>query len=217
MTYKNAGLTMYMQSTIAAAKTITAATNADPGVFTSATHGFNDGEVVLLEVQGMKEVNNRLFKIVNKAADTFQLEDLDGATGIDTTNYGVFVSGTAKKITFGTPITGCQEFNMSGGEPKFVDTSDVHNLDDTEEVVGATASRANLTMKWNPADAGQQAMLAAYKALAARGFKVVWPDGAYAMWYGAVGYAGNPGGGRGAVTTSPAAVALAGPATFGVD
>lgn len=217
MTYKNAGLTLLMQSAIAASKAITAATNADPGVFTSATHGYNDGDVILLEVNGMKEVNNRLFKVVNKATDTYQLEDLDGATGIDTTSYGVFVSGTAKKITFGTNITGCQEFNMEGGAPKFVDTSDVHSLDDTEEVVGATASRANMTMKWNPADAGQQAMLAAYKTLGSRGFKVSWPDGAYAMFYGTIGYAGNPGGGRGGVTTSPAAVALAGPATFGID
>lgn len=217
MTYKNAGLTMLMQSAIAAAKTISAITNADPGVVTSAAHGYSDGDIVLLEVNGMKEVNNRLFKVFGKDTDTFKLEDLDGASGIDTTGYGTFTSGTAKKITLGTEITGCQNFEMQGGEPKFVDTSDVNNLDDTEEVVGATASRAVLTMKWNPANAGQQAMLAAYKVLDSRAFKISWPDGAYAMFYGTVGYAGNPGGGRGGVTTSPGAVALAGPATFGTD
>ena len=103
--HTNAGLAMLMQSAIAAQKTITAATNADPGVFTSVAHGYNDGDLVLLEIEGMPTLNNRVVQIYAKATDTFQLEDIDGASGIDTTNLGTFLSGTAKKLTMGISIT----------------------------------------------------------------------------------------------------------------
>ena len=83
--HTNSGLKLYMESAIAAATTITAVTKAAPGVFSAAGHTFINGDVVLLEVQGMVELNGNLYKIVNQAAGTFQIAGIDGATGIDTT------------------------------------------------------------------------------------------------------------------------------------
>lgn len=209
----NSGLKMYMQSAIAAAKTITAMTNAAPGVFTSTAHGYANGDIVLLEVPGVNEINNGLFKIVNTAANTFNIADVDGATGIDTTAFGVFASGTAKKVTLGTSIAGCAEFSPSGGEIKTISATTVHDLVDVDIVSGATALSYGLTMQWDPANAAQQAMIAAFRTRANRGFKILWPDGAYALFYGTVGYTGAPGGGSQAITTSPAKVVMAGPVT----
>lgn len=214
--YKNAGLTMLMQSAIAAAKTITAATNADPGVFTSVAHGYDDGDLILLEVEGMPTLNNRPFQVYAKAVDTFQLEDIDGASGIDTTSLGTFISGTAKKLTMGTSITGVQEFEPSGGNPKFLDTTTVHDQTDKQTVQGATALSYGLTMQWDPANAGQQAMNAAFLAATSKVFKITWPNGRYVMFYGSVGYNMAPGGSNQGVTTSPAAVAMEGNPTYGV-
>ena len=215
--YTNSGLTLAMESAIAAAKTITAATNAAPGVFTSVAHGYLDGDIVLLEVDGMIEVDNRLFVIVNKATDTFQIKNTaTGAVGIDTTNFGVFTSGTAKKVTLGTTIPGVQEFTPSGGEPKFVDTTTVSDKTDKQTVVGATAMSYGMTMQWDPSDTAQIAMLDAFAVRASKGFRITWPNGRYAMFYGSVGYAGAPGGGSQGVTTSPAAVAMAGNPTYGI-
>lgn len=211
--HTNSGLKLYMESAIAAAKTITAATNANPGVFTSAAHGYSNGDIVLLEVQGMTEVNGRLFKIVSVATDTFRIAGVDGATGIYTTTYGVFSSGTAKKVTFGTTITGVQDFNPSGGAIKTVPTTCVTDTVDTEIVVGATAMSYDLTMQWDPANAAQQAMIDAFQIRANKGFRVLWPDGASAMWYGTVGYTGAPGGPNQGVTTSPAKITMLGPLT----
>lgn len=214
--YTNAGLAMLMQSAIAAAKTITAATNADPGVFTSVAHGYSDGDLILLEVDGMPTLDKRIFQIYAKATDTFQLEDIDGASGIDTTSLGTFLSGTAKKLTMGTSISGVQEFSPSGGDPKFVPTTTVHDLTDKQTVLGATALSYGLTMQWDPANTGQQAMNAAFLAAASRAFKITWPSGRYVMFYGTVGYNMAPGGASQGVTTSPAALALEGHPTYGV-
>lgn len=214
--HTNAGLVMAMQSAIAAAKTISGATNADPGVFTSAAHGYSDGDYILLEVEGMPTLNKRVFQVYNKATDTFQLEDIDGASGIDTTLLGTFSSGTAKKITLGTSITGVQEFSASGGEPKFLDTTTVQDLADKQVINGTTSQSFSLTMQWDPANAAQQAMNAAYLAQASRAFKITWPNGRFAMFYGSVGYNMAPGGQNQGVTTSPAAVAVEGNYTFGI-
>lgn len=213
--HKNAGLSMLMQSALAAAKTISAATNADPGVFTSAAHGYNDGDIILLEVEGMTEVNQRVFQVYAKATDTFQLEDVDGASGIDTTAFGVFISGTAKKITFGTSIVGVQEYSPAGGEPKYLDTTTVHDLNDRQVVNGATAMSYGLTMQWDPSNAGQAAMLAAYKAADAKAFKITWPNGRTCMFYGTVGFSGMPGGAKQGVTTTTCGIALEADPTYG--
>lgn len=211
MTIKtNSGLKLFMESAIATAKTISGITKAAPGVVSSTAHGFTNNDVVLLEVQGMVELNGRLFKVVNSAADSFQLAGVDGSTGIDTTLYNTFSSGTVKKVTLGTSITGVQEFTFSGGDIKTVDTTTVNDLVDTQIVVGAAAQAADLTMQWDPSSAAQQAMIAAFQTRANKGFKVMWPDGAFVLWYGTVGYTGAPGGGKQGVTTSPAKITMLG-------
>lgn len=211
--HTNSGLKLYMESAIAAAKTITAATNANPGVFTSASHGYSNGDIVLAEVQGMVELQGRLFKVVSVATDTLRLANVDGSTGVDTTNYGVFSSGTLKKVTLGTTITGVADFSPAGGDIKTVPTTTVNDTQDTEIVVGASAMSYNLTMQWDPANAAQAAMIAAFQTRANKGFKILWPDGAYVLFYGTVGYTGAPGGGNQGVTTSPAKISMLGPLT----
>lgn len=206
----NAALRLYMESAIAAAKAISGITKAAPGVISSTAHGFTNGDTVLLEIQGMVELNGYLCKVVNVATDTFQVAGVDGATGIDTTNFSTFSSGTAKKVTLGTSITGVAEFAFAGGDIKTLDTTTVNDVVDTQIVVGAAAQSADLTLQWDPANAAQQAMIAAFKTRANKGFKVMWPDGAFAMWYGTVGYTGAPGGGKQEVTVSPAKITMLG-------
>lgn len=213
--YTNSGLQMSMESAIAAAVTITAASNAAPGVFTAA-NTYANGDVVLLEVLGMTEVNNRLYRIIAVSATTFQIANVGNTAGLSTVGFGVFVSGTAKKLTLGTTITGVQEFNAAGGDAKFLPTTTVMDKVDTQIIVGANAVTYNLVMQWDPADAAQAAMIAAFEVAAAKGFQIKWPDGRLCLFYGSVGYAGIPGGASQGVTTSPAAVSLSGRPTYGI-
>ena len=86
------------------AKTITAATQASPGVLTSSSHGFSNGDPVLIEaVVGMTELNNKYFKVANATTNTFTLQDIDSAD-IDTSGFTAYSSGgTAKKIETTVP------------------------------------------------------------------------------------------------------------------
>jgi hypothetical protein len=53
-------------------------------------------------------------------------------------------------------------------------------------------------------------MIAAFATRSNKGFKCLWPDGAFVLWYGTVGYTGAPGGGKQEVTTSPAKITMLG-------
>lgn len=84
---------------VESAKTITGITNANPGVVTSAAHGFSNGdEVVISGVAGMTTLNGRNFKVANVTANTFTLKYLDGGA-VDTSSFAAYTSGgTAERV-----------------------------------------------------------------------------------------------------------------------
>jgi hypothetical protein len=87
-------------SRLAASKTVSSATAANPVVCTtSAAHGYSSGDIVLLEgFDQMTEVNDRYFTIVVVTTTTFQLAGEDGS---DYTAEST--GGTSKKAL--TPFT----------------------------------------------------------------------------------------------------------------
>lgn len=96
-----------LQVLTGAPKTITAITKANPGVITSNSHGFANGdEIYIIGVGGMTQLNGRNFRVANVTTNTFTLTDLFG-NAIDTTNFTTFTSGgTADKIyEITTPYT----------------------------------------------------------------------------------------------------------------
>lgn len=85
---------------VEAAVTITGITNANPGVVTAASHGYANGDdVVIAAVGGMTQVNGKIYRVANVAANTFELTDPQTGANINTTAYGTYTSGgTAKRI-----------------------------------------------------------------------------------------------------------------------
>lgn len=77
-----------------AAKNISGITAANPAVVTSASHGFSNGDrIVIQSVIGMTELNNRQFVVANATTNTFQL------SGVNSSSYAAYTSGgTAAKI-----------------------------------------------------------------------------------------------------------------------
>jgi len=74
-------------------KTITGITAAEPPVVTATSHGFSDGDTVLIEdVVGMTEVNGVKFKVAGGAANTFELTDHQDVD-IDGSAYTAYSSG----------------------------------------------------------------------------------------------------------------------------
>lgn len=98
----------------ASAKTITAITKANPGVVTSASHGFSNGDEVYVDsIGGMTELNGRNYLVANVTTNTFTLQDLFG-NDIDTTSFTTYTSGgTATEIyEIATPYAEADLFDL---------------------------------------------------------------------------------------------------------
>ena len=88
-----------LQVLTSSAKTITAITKANPGVLTSNSHGFSNGDEIFIDsVGGMTELNGRNYRVANSTTNTFSLVDLFG-NAINSTSLTTFTSGgTATEI-----------------------------------------------------------------------------------------------------------------------
>lgn len=75
------------------AKSVTNILQADPGIITSAAHGFsNDDWVFAADIEGMTEFNGLTWIVQNATTDTFTLEDLFG-NAVDTTLFTAYTGG----------------------------------------------------------------------------------------------------------------------------
>lgn len=116
-------------------KTITGITQANPAVVTATSHGYSNGdEVLITAVVGMTEVNSKRFLVAGVTTHTFQLTDKDG-TNINSTAYTAYGSaGISNKVyEITTPYTTAQLFDI-----KFAQSADVmyitHPLHETTKL-----------------------------------------------------------------------------------
>lgn len=73
--------------------TISAITKASPGVVTATAHPFSDGDIIrITNVGGMTEVNGKIYKVANKATNTFELNTRADAN-VDTSAFTTYQSG----------------------------------------------------------------------------------------------------------------------------
>lgn len=102
--------------TSASLKSITGATNATPIVITATAHGFNNGDVVTIFGVGGNANANGLFKIANKATNTFELTNI--YTGANIAGSGSYTSGgrviNLTTIDFATQIDVAARVATSG-------------------------------------------------------------------------------------------------------
>lgn len=74
-------------------KTITGITQANPGVVTSASHGYANGTILYLSgIVGMTQLNGRWVKVASATTNTYAITDLDG-NNINTTGFTAYTSG----------------------------------------------------------------------------------------------------------------------------
>ena len=106
-------------------KTITGVTQANPGVITSTSHGFSNGDEIYIDgVAGMTELNGRNYLVANATTNTFTVQNLFG-NDIDTTAFTAYTSGgTATEIyNIATPYAAADLFDI-----RFVQSADTMYL-----------------------------------------------------------------------------------------
>lgn len=98
---------------------ISGISKANPAVVTtSGSHGLSDADVVkITEVEGMEEVNDRLYAIDVLSANTFQLR------GVDSSGYTTYTSGGYYDVASFSNFCEATQYNRNGGTSAEIDAS----------------------------------------------------------------------------------------------
>ncbi len=197
-----------MQSALATSVSITGVTNASPGVVSHGGTDPTDGDYVVLTATGMSEINGRVFRVANQASGTFELE------GVDTTNFGVFTSGSFQAVTLGITMDTVTEVSSSGGEYGFDSTTTIHQNVETQIPTTASAATYSFTNIWDVSDVALAAMKVASDENGQRAFKFTFANGQIMVFSGYVGASLIPGGSAQAKVTTSTVITMFGSATY---
>lgn len=174
------GVTVSIQSALATAVAISGISKADPGVVTHASGAQSDGAFIVLDVEGMTQLDGRVFRVDNPTSTTLELEDEN------TTSYSTFSSGSFQAITFGTSLTTATGLTASGGEPNFIDVTTIHDTISKQVPGNTSAATYSFESIWDVSDAGLLALQAASNAQSPRAVKFTFRNGQIMVFNGYV-------------------------------
>jgi hypothetical protein len=178
-----------VNTSTAGAKTLTAITQANPGVFTSTAHGLSVGDVVTLaSIVGMTQLNGVSGVVQYKTANSFVL------AGVDTTAMSAYTSGGTATPVAWTQIKNIKTFSGMDGSATDIDTTNLQST--AKEFLQGLQDEGAFAMELDldTADAGQIALLAARTAGTAKSIKLTLPNAATATFTGYVKKASASGG-----------------------
>lgn len=201
------GATVALATAYGSSKSVTAITNANPGVITAAAHGMANGAFYELK-SGWQKVNDRVFKAANVATNAVDL------TGIDTTDTNRFPAGSGtgslREITAFTQISQILEFTTSGGEQQFANFSFLEEDYERQLPTITSAQSIQIGIADDPTLAGYIALKAAGEARAIRALKVTLPNSSVIVYNGYVSFNETPTLTKGSVMQVTATISLQG-------
>ena len=201
------GSKLYFSSTFASPKTVSALSNADPAVATSTSHGYTDGDEVLLQ-SGWEDATDTVYQVDQQSADTFQVLGLSTA---DTSWYPAGTgTGTASKISSWVEIPQVLNISTTGGDARFTTVEPLAKRNAINVPTGFNAASISLTLGHDPDNANYQAMLTVTRALTKVAFKLVLSGGATAYGYGYMSVSQVPALNRNQANTVTAAISMLG-------
>lgn len=107
-----------VSKTETAAKTVTAVTQANPGVATSTAHGLLDGSVGYFSgVAGMSQLEGQAARVDTVLTDSFALQ------GINTTSYPAYTAGTFVPVSVWSTLSRAASYDIGGGAADPIDTT----------------------------------------------------------------------------------------------
>lgn len=193
-----------MQTALAAAVTVTAITAGTTATVTAEAHGFSNGDYILLTTNGMQEMNNTVHRVSASSTDSFVLE------GQDTTGFEAFISGTARKITFGASFGTITQLSSSGGDFGQLDTTTIHVARGSQIPGVANALSYTLESFWDISDAALKECREASIRQEQRAYLFTFASGQKMAFAGYVGYSGAPQGQAQQIITSPLVLTVQG-------
>lgn len=168
-------------SNFAAAKTITALTNANPASATSASHGYVDNDEILL-TSGWEDATNTIYRADQQDVNTFTVLGLNSTS---TTFYPAGSgTGTAQKVGTWVQIPQVMSIDTQGGDPRFTDVQLLASRNTLRIPTGFNATTKVLTLAHDAADANWLTMVDISRTLTPVAFKMVLGGGGTTYAYG---------------------------------
>lgn len=132
---------------------ITAITNANPAVVTSAGHGRADGDVIkITDVVGMTELNDGVYVLDVVDANSYRL------LGVDSSDYGVYVSGGIVDVAEFSNFCELTNYNRQGGSKQEEDTTSLCSVAKEYELGLRDFGTTQIDYKFAPQTAIQLAL-----------------------------------------------------------
>lgn len=184
------GIILSLGTALGAEKTISAVTNANPAVASSASHGLAAGDIFTLK-SGWARANERVFRVGSSpATGSFSIDGLDASnTSLFPAGSGV---GSAVPVTTFTQITQVLDLTTSGGDMQFTQYSFLENDFESQLPTQAAAQSLTLSIADDPSLAGYIALKNAGETRAARVLRAVFPNGSVLLYYGYVSFNETP-------------------------
>ncbi|MEY2688239.1 MAG: hypothetical protein RL375_2437 [Pseudomonadota bacterium] len=177
------GSRVYYSSTFASAKTISAATNANPASLTSTSHGYVDGDIFLF-TSGWEDANARLFKADQQDANTFT------ALGLNTTSTTYFPAGsgtgTTQIVSSWVEMPQVLNINATGGGPRYATIEPLASRNPIQQFVSFEPVNITITLGHDPSNATYLSMLDLSRTATNVGIKIVGGSGGVAYGYGQI-------------------------------
>ncbi|MDW8258607.1 MAG: phage tail tube protein [Gammaproteobacteria bacterium] len=171
MAIKSQGARIQVATASGTAVNITGATQANPVVITSSSHGQANGTVgVITGVGGMTQLNNRAFIVANTATNTFELRGVNG------TGYSAYTSGGTFTPQTMTTIGEVRSFSGFDGEASELDATHLLSLG-KEWLLGLQDPGSGTLNVFYISDAGQTRLRALKESGNAAAFTITFSDG----------------------------------------
>jgi hypothetical protein len=175
--------------TFAAAKTVSAVSNASPALATATTHGYVDGDEVLL-VSGWEDATDTVYQVDQQTVDAFEL------LGLNSTNVDFYPAGSgggsAQKVSNWLEIPQVLTISTTGGDPRFTTISPIARRNSINIPTGFNATSITLNLGHDPSNSTYQEMLDISRSLEKVAFKMVLAGGATVYGYGYLNVSETP-------------------------
>ena len=201
------GSLQQFSNTLAAAKTISAITNANPAVATCTGHGYTTDDEILL-TSGWEDATDTVWRVTVIDANSFSIQ------GLDATNTSFYPAGTgtgsAQKLSGWTSIPQVLTISGSGGDARFTDVNPLAKRNGIKIPTGFNATSVTLSLAHDASNANYKTMLGISRNLSKVAFKQVISGGAVTYGYGYMSVSEMPKLNNNQVNTVDAAITVLG-------
>lgn len=183
------GSSIQFSTTLATAKTVTAATNANPAVLTATAHGYTSGDEVLY-ITNWEDATDSVYRVTVIDANSFSL------SGLNSSSISFFPAGsgtgTTQRLSAWSAVPQVLNISTTGGDARFTTISPLSKRNDINIPTGFNALSMTLTMGHDPADSTYQSMLNISRTLSKVSMKLVLGGGGTMYGHGYMSVAEAP-------------------------